>query len=64
MLFSTLDYDDKKPGPGPAPVSASRITELFPNFKVELIENPESSFHNRKFGGGNWTNPVTLLTLN
>ena len=64
MLFSTLDCDDKKPGPGPAPVSASRIIGLFPNFKVELIENPESPWHNQKFGGGKWTNPVTLLTLN
>ena len=63
MLFSTLDCDDHK-GPGPAPVSVSRITELFPNFKVEVIENPVSPFHNRKFGSGNWTNPVTLLTLN
>ena len=63
MLFSTLNGDDKK-GPVPAPVSATRITELFPNFKVELIENPESPFLNWKFGGGNWTNPVTLLTLN
>ena len=65
MLFSTLKCDDKKPGSGPAPVSVSRIIELFPNFKVELIENPESpAWISRKFGGGNWTNPVTILTLN
>ena len=61
MLFSTLDCDDKKGHGGPVPVSASRLTELFPSFKVEMLENPESAWHNQKFGGGNWTNPVTLL---
>ena len=64
MLFSTLDCDDKTGlGPGPAPVSATRITELFPSFSVELIENPKSPWHDQKFGSGNWTNPIVLLTF-
>ena len=61
MLFSTLDCDDKK-GHGPAPVSASRMAELFPSFKVDLIQSPEAPFFNQKFGGGNWTDPVTVIT--
>ena len=67
MLFSTVDCDDKKGHGGPAVVSTSRLTELFPSFKVELLENPglDSAWHNQKFEGwsGNWTNPVTLLWL-
>ena len=61
MLFSTLDCDDTK-GTGPVPVSTNRLSELFPSFNVEVLENPESPWHIKKFGGGNWTNPVALLT--
>ena len=61
MLFSTLDCDDTK-GTGPVPVSANRLSEFFPSFNIEILENPESPWHNTKFGGGNWTNPVTLFT--
>ena len=64
MLFSTLDCDDTK-GTGPIqmiPVSANHLSELFPSFNIEILENSKSSWQNKKFGGGNWTNPVVLCT--
>ena len=61
MLFSTLDHDETV-GHRPVPVSTSRLAELFPDFNVEVLENFESAWHNQKCEGGNWTNPVVLLT--
>lgn len=60
MLFSTVDCDaDPKEN---KTLSPSCLSELFPHFTVEVLENPESPWHTKMFGGGNWTNPVSLLT--
>ena len=60
MLFSTLDSVDAKET-APVPISAARLSELFPAYSVELLEDPESTWHTQRCGG-NWTNPVTLFT--
>lgn len=63
MLFSTLDCACAEAKvPGPIPVSTARLAELFPGFNVKVLENSDSPWHNKKFGGGSWTNPIALLT--
>ena len=62
MLFSTLDCDADPKDKSPPPISPSYLSELFPHFTVEVLETPESPWHTKMFGGGNWTNPVSLLT--
>ena len=62
MLFSTLACDADPKDKKTAPISPSILAELFPDFTVEVLENPESPWHTKVFGGGKWTNPVSLLT--
>lgn len=63
MLFSTSDYDitKLKTGPAPCPMSTARLEELFPDFDVELLDEPEMD-PTEMDGLDRWTNPYNLLT--
>lgn len=64
ILFSIVDYDitKLKKGPAPAPISASRLQQLFPQCGVELLENPPLPGGELE-GVDEWSNPVVLVTL-
>ena len=63
MLFSTVDYDITmlKSGPAPCPIPTTRLKELFPDFEVELLDEPEMDPADMD-GLDRWTNPFHLLT--
>ena len=63
MFFSTSDYDitKLKSGPAPCPMSTTRLKELFPDFEVELLDEPEMDPGEME-GLDRWTNPYNLLT--
>ena len=63
MFFSTSDYDitKLKSGPAPCPISTARLKELFPDFDVELLDEPEMDPAEME-GLDRFTNPYNLLT--
>ena len=63
MFFSTSDYDitKLKAGPAPCPMATARLQELFPDFDVELLDEPEEDPAEME-GLDRFTNPYNLLT--
>ena len=63
MFFSTSNYDlsKLKKGPAPCPMSTKHLEEFFPDFNVELLDEPEEDPSEME-GLDRFTNPYNLLT--
>ena len=63
MLFSTVNYDESqlRSGPAPAPVPASRLREMYPEWEVKLLEE-KGLTPGELDGVEKWSNHVVLVT--